>query len=240
MEDSRELNGNLAIKDETPVPSPYDASWVQATLCNISHLISPSVLLVGEPQLRMTCESVALEDIKCEKFLEEKYRLHRALMEFRNVNGFGRSIAAPQIGVTKRFLAINMGKGMGMILLSRNSNVSVYFTGPFTLINPTITFKSEKLISLWDDCMSFPFLLVRKQRHASVSVKFVDDEGVTHEWKDLDTATSELLQHEIDHLDGILALDEPFGKNGIVSREVYEKNREYFDREVDYVIEPTI
>lgn len=56
----------------------------------------------------------------------------------------------------------------------------------------------------------------------------------------MDTATSELLQHEIDHLDGILALDQPFGTNGIVSRDVYEKSKEYFDQQVDYVIQPTL
>lgn len=56
----------------------------------------------------------------------------------------------------------------------------------------------------------------------------------------MDTAISELLQHEIDHLDGILALDEPFGENGIVGRDVYEKNKEYFDKLVDYVIQPTL
>lgn len=55
--------------------------------------------------------------------------------------------------------------------------------GPFTLINPTIIAKSIELISLWDDCMSFPFIMVRKQRHASVSVKFVDDQGKEHIWE---------------------------------------------------------
>ncbi|XP_037037991.1 peptide deformylase-like [Bradysia coprophila] len=205
-----------------PTPSPYDASWIQSSLFTLSHIKSPTVLLVGEPALRIVCEPISKEDINDETFLVDKYRLHRALFDFRAKNGFGRSIAAPQIGVNQRFLAINMGKG------------------PFTLINPTIIYKSAELISLWDDCMSFPFIMVRKQRHASVGVKFVDDQGKEHIWENLDTATSELLQHEIDHLDGILALDEPFGKDGIVSREVYERNRECFDKQVDYVIESTI
>lgn len=56
-------------------------------------------------------------------------------------------------------------------------------SGPFTLINPTIISKSDELISLWDDCMSFPFIMVRKQRHASVSVQFVDDKGKSYIWE---------------------------------------------------------
>ena len=39
------------------------------------------------------------------------------------------------------------------------------------------------------------------------SVTFQDDTGASHSWEKLDTATSELLQHEIDHLDGVLATD---------------------------------
>jgi peptide deformylase len=55
--------------------------------------------------------------------------------------------------------------------------------------------------------MSFPWLLVRVKRHVSVSVQFLDDSGAQHTWERLDRATSELLQHEIDHLDGVLATD---------------------------------
>ena len=56
----------------------------------------------------------------------------------------------------------------------------------------------------------------------------------------LDTATAELLQHEIDHLDGILATDRAVDPTAIVARDVYEKNREFFDAQVDYHITPTI
>jgi peptide deformylase len=56
----------------------------------------------------------------------------------------------------------------------------------------------------------------------------------------LGQAESELLQHEIDHLDGILAIDHALDASSIIYRSEYEKNREYFDRLVDYTIEPTV
>jgi peptide deformylase len=73
---------------------------------------------------------------------------------------------------------------------------------------------------MWDDCMSFPSLLVRVRRHKCISVHFCDEHGNPHEWLQLNQATSELLQHEIDHLDGILAVDRALDDESLVLREV--------------------
>jgi len=56
----------------------------------------------------------------------------------------------------------------------------------------------------------------------------------------VDVALSELLQHEIDHLDGVLSIDRAVSTRDIISREVYEKNIDYFHSQVDYFIKPTI
>ena len=50
--------------------------------------------------------------------------------------------------------------------------------------------------------MSLPWILCRVERHASISVEFTDDNGDRVLWEDLPTDVSELLQHELDHLDG--------------------------------------
>jgi peptide deformylase len=55
--------------------------------------------------------------------------------------------------------------------------------------------------------MSFPWLMVKVQRHKSISITYQDESGQVKEWNHIDQATSELLQHEIDHLDGVLAVD---------------------------------
>jgi len=171
------------------------------------------VLLLGDPRLRE--QSARVADHAEGGFLRDKRRLHATLAAFRAAHGFGRAIAAPQIGVARRFIALNLGEG------------------PFTMINPEITWCSPETFTLWDDCMSFPFLLVRVRRHRSVTVRYVDDEGETKEMAHLDPATSELLQHEIDHLDGVLAVDHALDRDAIVSREVFEARREWFEAMVD-------
>jgi peptide deformylase len=93
---------------------------------------------------------------------------------------------------------------------------------------------------MWDDCMSFPDLLVRVERARSLSLEYVDEQGRRKEWRELDQASAELLQHELDHLDGVLAVDRAMGPESLVLRREYERNREYFDAQVDYTIVPTI
>ena len=89
---------------------------------------------------------------------------------------------------------------------------------------------------MWDDCMSFPWIMVRLRRHRSISLQYVDEDGRTREWRQLEQSISELLQHEIDHLDGILAIDRALDRESIISREVYERDFAQFARQVDYVI----
>ncbi|NLO57718.1 MAG: peptide deformylase, partial [Synergistaceae bacterium] len=145
------------------------------------------VLILGDPLLRR--KSVAVEDFSDSMLKEEIEDLKEALELFRKKHGFGRAIAAPQIGIPRRLVALNLGRGT------------------FVMVNPEITFRSPGTFTLWDDCMSFPDLMVRVRRNRSVSVRYQDEEGTRKEWAEMGQAESELLQHEIDHLDGVLAVD---------------------------------
>jgi peptide deformylase len=82
---------------------------------------------------------------------------------------------------------------------------------PVVFINPELNDLSAGLFELWDDCMSFPNLLVKVKRHQSLTINYLDENWEPQEWK-MEGALSELLQHEYDHLDGILctmrAIDE--------------------------------
>jgi peptide deformylase len=175
------------------------------------------ILQLGDPRLRQV--SAPVVDFADPTLREDQRRLHATLAAFRRAHGFGRAISAPQIGVPQRFIALNLG------------------TGPQLLVNPEITWTSHETFTMWDDCMSFPSLLVRVQRYQSISVRYLDEHGKPHEWPRLDQATSELLQHEIDHLDGILAVDRALDRDSLVLREVFEAQRPYFARQVDYVID---
>jgi peptide deformylase len=174
------------------------------------------VLLLGDPRLRV--RSAEIESYDAREFGE----LAATLEAFRSRHGFGRAISAPQIGIAKRFIAVNLGRGT------------------FFVVNPVITWRSDETFTMWDDCMSFPDLLVRVERAKSMSLEYVDELGKRKEWRELDQAAAELLQHEIDHLDGVLAVDRAMDAEALVMRREYERNRAFFDAKVDYAIVPTI
>jgi peptide deformylase len=174
-----------------------------------------NVLLLGDPRLRLISEPI--RSISDRAYLASKDRLQASLEEFRTRHGFGRAISAPQIGVPLRFIALHLDRTV-------------------VITNPVIMWKSAETFTMWDDCMSFPWLMVRLRRHRSISLQYVDEDGQTREWLELEQSTSELLQHEIDHLDGILAIDRALDRESIISRELYEADLSAFARQVEYVI----
>jgi peptide deformylase len=111
--------------------------------------------------------------------------LHDTLMDYRKRYGAGRAIAASQIGIKKRIIYMHVDE-------------------PVVFINPVLAYHDDEIMKVLDDCMSFPGLYVYVMRHRRCTVKY-QDIG----WKEcaveLDGDLSELLQHEYDHLDGILA-----------------------------------
>ena len=179
-----------------------------------------NILLLGDPSLRV--RSTAVSDFEEPVFRAAGERLIRALEQFRAEYGFGRAISAPQIGIPRRMIAMNLG------------------SGPFLLVNPELVARSEARFSMWDDCMSFPWLMVRLERHLSVDLEYQDERGKTQRWPAAELPVAELLQHEIDHLDGILAVDRALDRDSIVARSLYQERRAFFDRQVDYAIVPTL
>ena len=123
--------------------------------------------------------------------------LQTALEEFRREHGFGRAISAPQVGVAKRLVYLNLG------------------SEPFCVINPEITWRSEALFEVWDDCLSVPDCIVRVRRHCSISLDYADEHGNRHHWEQLPEDMSELMQHEIDHLDGVLMTERAIDADSI-------------------------
>lgn len=132
--------------------------------------------------------------------------LSDTLAEFREVNGFGRGIAAPQIGALRRIIYVRMPD---------NS-----FDGP--LINPEIVRQSDDHTRLWDSCFSFPDLLVRVSRAVAIRVEYLDRSGQAR-MLDARGDLAELLQHEIDHLDGALAIHRAVGPRAFATRTQWER-----------------
>lgn len=125
--------------------------------------------------------------------LQQIHKLHTILEQTIATLGFGRAMAAPQAGISQRIIVMNLG----------NQDVSL----PVTLINPEIFWRSADTQWVWDDCLSTPEVLVQIERHLSISVRYQDCNGNFREWLQLPADLAELIQHECEHLDGILMID---------------------------------
>lgn len=146
-------------------------------------LYDDKILKLGNPGLYEISEPVKKSELsRLEPIIKD---LHDVLMDFRAKFNAGRAIAAPQIGVLKRIIYLNIDK-------------------PVVIINPELFDMSPEMIEIWDDCLCFPELLVRVRRHETCKIRYLDMDWNVQEWN-LFGDLSELLQHEYDHLDGILA-----------------------------------
>jgi peptide deformylase len=162
-----------------------------------------TILRLGHPALRKRCTRVRdFGGAELRALLDD---LRDTLADFRLRNGFGRGIAAPQIGDTRSVVVINVDE-------------------PLALINPAITRQSRTMMTLWDDCFSFPDLAVKVKRHLSIEVQYRDVEGHRRVMK-AKGALAELLQHEIDHCHGILAIDRAIDARHIIYKSELERHR---------------
>ena len=141
------------------------------------------ILLLGDPRLYEVSDEVKWEELgSLRPVFEDMFDCIRAI---RRELGFGRAIAAPQIGVQKRVICM---------LTDR----------PYVIINPTLEFIGDEKMEVMDDCMSFPGLLVRVERYRHCILRYMDENWEPQE-KRMDDDMSELIQHEYDHLNGILS-----------------------------------
>lgn len=159
------------------------------------------VLQLGDPRLREVCTRVGHP--VCEEVEQVLTDLEDTLRHWRETTTYGRGIAAPQIGVMQRIVFMNVDK-------------------PWPLINPEIVERSPVTTVVWDACLSFLCIFCEVIRNEWVRVRYQDQFGEWHEIT-ADGELSELLQHEIDHLDGILALDRITDIKTICTREEFEK-----------------
>jgi peptide deformylase len=93
---------------------------------------------------------------------------------------------------------------------------------PWPMINPEIVDIGNEDFEVWDDCFSFPNLLVRVSRAYRIRVRYQDLKSQWHE-VELEGDRAELIQHELDHLDGVLAVDRPHGLDPFCLREEWHR-----------------
>ena len=163
-----------------------------------------NIIKIGEELLRK--KSLSITHFGTEELQQLEEDLRDTLIAFRKKYGYGRGIAAVQIGTLKRAIYVKTEEFEGI------------------LINPKIIKKSEKMFWTWDSCFSADIaFFVKILRHYEVEVEYFDISGKKKSLP-ATNSLSELLQHEIDHLDGTLFVDYISNPKEIVMREVYERN----------------
>ncbi len=160
------------------------------------------IRLLGDPILRTRSERVQNPKSAATRLVADDLR--DSLRAAKKRHRMGRALAAPQIGAPVRIVFVEMDKQR------------------WTMVNPEITDVGPQDFQVWDDCFSFPNLLVRVTRAYQVTVSYSDLKAKAHTLQ-LEGPFAELLQHEIDHLDGILALDRASGLDPFAMRSEWDK-----------------
>jgi len=138
------------------------------------------VIYIGNPLLRLVSKKIEVFDEKLREFVEE---LSKAMYV---EDGVG--LAAPQVGVSKRIFVYDAGEGIRVV------------------INPEFLWKSEETVQMEEGCLSIPGIYADLFRPSSVKLRYQDVEGNFHE-EELSEYAARIVQHEADHLDGVLFVD---------------------------------
>jgi len=113
----------------------------------------------------------------------------------------GIGLAAIQVGVPKRVLVIDLQEPE-----NPEAEDTEPVKNPRVFINPEILAPSEALASYNEGCLSVPDQFAEVERPATIRARWQDTDGKSHE-EDMDGLMATCLQHEMDHLEGILFID---------------------------------
>lgn len=143
------------------------------------------ILLVPDPILKARARPVTAADMEHVRTL-----VPRMFATMYRAPGIG--LAGPQVGVGLRVAVID--------LMTNDASA------PFALINPEVVARSQELATREEGCLSLPGQYAEVTRPARVTVRYQDVNGVKHQ-VDAEGLLAACMQHEIDHLDGVLFVD---------------------------------
>ena len=143
------------------------------------------IITIPNPLLRKISEPVTSVNNEVKKLMDDMLETMYAAP--------GIGLAAVQVGVLKRIIVID---------LSKEGEKKT----PLFIVNPQITFKSDDLISYEEGCLSIPNQFAEIKRPSSCKVNFLDYNGKKKEIN-ADGLLATCIQHEVDHLNGILFID---------------------------------
>lgn len=152
-----------------------------------------NIINVPDPVLRQKAQPVSKVDDDLRKQLDRMYAT------MRDAPGIG--LAANQVGLLNRVFVMQVDQPR-----DEDDEPDFKDTGPVSLINPEIIWQSEERSVLEEGCLSIPEQYAEVERAARVRVKYVDYHGQPQEMEGAGLV-SHVIQHEIDHLNGVLFID---------------------------------
>ena len=166
---------------------------------------------VGDPILSTRCEEVDINQIN--KELLEQIEDMKETLNF--TEGFG--IAAPQVGVNKRIAIIQVDKEKCFYKDCEEVPTTV-------MINPTWRTLSEEKTIEYEGCLSVPSIRGKVERYTHIEVTYYNEQGEKIV-KQVKGFTARDIQHECDHLEGIVFLEKVSGENRFATKEMINKFR---------------
>ena len=151
------------------------------------------VARMGNPVLREIAEPVAAEDLADD---EVQLLIEDMLDTVDDYQGIG--LAAPQVHVSTRIIIV-CPPGNG-------SEEDEEELPPLVLVNPEISPCGEEKVTDWEGCLSIPDIRGRVPRYAAIEVTALNRGGTERRFR-AEGYLSRIIQHEVDHLDGVLFLD---------------------------------
>lgn len=152
------------------------------------------IVRLGHPALRAPAEPVDLTRLSEPKFQTLIDDMFETMLE---AGGVG--LAAPQLGISLQLFAY-------VIIDPDDENEAEETPELRVLINPTIDPRPGELVYDWEGCLSIPDLRGLVPRHPTVRVHASDREGRTLDYR-VDGYQARIIQHEYDHLNGVVFLD---------------------------------
>ena len=144
-----------------------------------------TIITAPDPRLKVKCEPVTKVDA-------EVARLMRDMLDTMYLAP-GVGLAAPQVGVTRRILVVD---------ISRKDDPRE----PICMANPEIVWHSDELETYEEGCLSLPEQYGDVERPAQIRVRYLDEKGEQQE-REANGLLATCIQHEMDHLEGIIFVD---------------------------------
>ena len=164
---------------------------------------------VGNPYLKKKSEEVDITNIT-DDIVDTIEDLKETLLY-----GEGLGISAPQIGINKRIIVVGAKKEN----IKYNDAEEIPLT---VMINPRWKKVTDDTDSQYEGCMSVPEIRGKVERYKNIELTYYNENGDKIK-KQLNGFFARLVQHECDHLDGIVFLEKVKGPNGFATKENMDK-----------------